>query len=63
MKLTVDKSKCAGIGLCELTAPTVFEVGEDGQAHVLEEHPDGANLASAREAVANCPAGALSLTD
>jgi ferredoxin len=61
MSARVDRAKCAGIGLCEMTAPTVFEVGEDGQSHVIDENPTGSDLAAAEEAVANCPAGALSI--
>jgi ferredoxin len=63
MTVRVDHHKCAGIGLCEMTSPTVFEVGDDGQAHVTTAEPAGADLVSAQEAVANCPANALSITD
>ncbi len=61
MKLRVDTEKCSGIGLCEMTAPDVYEVGDDGQAHVLNETPDDSELAVINEAVANCPTGALSI--
>lgn len=60
MKVRVDRTKCSGIGLCEMTAPAVFEVGDDGQAVVLDEHPPEDERASVAEAVANCPTGALS---
>jgi len=30
MKVKVDTARCSGIGLCEVTAPTVFQVGDDG---------------------------------
>lgn len=61
MTLRVDAAKCSGIGLCEMTAPDVFEVGEDGQAHLLNDSPGETELAAAKEAVANCPTGALSI--
>ncbi|TDL11698.1 ferredoxin [Mycolicibacterium obuense] len=63
MALRVDTTKCSGIGLCEATAPAVFEVGDDGQARVLEGEPDAADRSAAREAVDNCPTGALSFDD
>jgi ferredoxin len=61
VKLRVDTTKCSGIGLCEMTAPTVFEVGDDGQSHVLHDTPDDSELPTVTEAVANCPTGALSI--
>lgn len=42
MSVRVDPTKCSGIGLCEMTAPVVFEIGDDGQSHVLVEDPEGA---------------------
>ncbi|PJE05998.1 ferredoxin [Mycobacterium sp.] len=61
MKLRVDLTKCAGIGICEMTAPTVYEVGDDGQSHLLHDTPGDDELAAVREAVANCPTSALSI--
>lgn len=61
MKAIVDHGKCAGIGLCEMTAPHVFEVGDDGQAHVVLDDIDEADRAAAEEAVSACPASALSM--
>jgi ferredoxin len=63
MKLRVDTTKCSGIGMCEMTAPTVYEVGDDGQSHVLKDEPSAEELAAVEEAIANCPTGALSMQD
>jgi ferredoxin len=63
MKLRVDTTKCSGIGLCEMTAPAVYEVGDDGQSHVLKDEPSTDELPAVEEAIANCPTGALSLQD
>lgn len=60
MAFKVDPTKCSGIGMCEMTAPAVFEVGDDGQADVLVAEPTDADLEAAREAISNCPTGALS---
>lgn len=61
MKVKVDRTKCSGIGLCEMTAPTVFEVGDDGQSHVINEQPSADEIAGVEEAVATCPTAALSI--
>jgi ferredoxin len=63
MKVKVDTAKCSGIGLCEVTAPTVFEVGEDGQSHAINPEPPEDDRAAVEEAVNNCPTGALSIED
>jgi ferredoxin len=63
MKVKVDPSKCSGIGLCEMTAPTVFEVGEDGQSHAINEEPSEDERSAVEEAVTNCPTAALSIED
>lgn len=59
MRVGVDSAKCAGIGLCEMTAPTVFAVGDDGLSRVINPDPSAAEWAAAREAVHGCPAKAL----
>ena len=46
-----------------MTAPTVFEVGEDGQSHAIEENPSESDRAFVEQAVINCPTGALSVED
>jgi ferredoxin len=63
MKLKVDTTKCSGIGLCEMTAPGVYEVGDDGQSHVLKDEPSTDELPAVEEAIVNCPTGALSMQD
>jgi ferredoxin len=63
MRVKVDGTKCTGIGLCEMTAPAVFEVGEDGQSHAINERPSEAQRPTVEEAVANCPTQALSIED
>jgi ferredoxin len=61
MKVKVDHTKCSGIGLCEMTAPTVFEIRDDGQSHVINEQPPDDEMAYVEDAVAGCPAAALSI--
>jgi ferredoxin len=61
VRVVVDLKKCAGIGLCEVTAPTVLEVGNDGQAHVLHAELSAAEVSVVEEAIGNCPTEALSI--
>jgi ferredoxin len=63
MKVRVDTAKCSGIGLCEATAPTVFEVGEDGLSRVINPEPRPDERAAVEEAVNSCPTSALSIED
>lgn len=58
MAVRVDGTKCSGIGLCEMTAPGIFEIGDDGQAHVIGDADS--HRESAMEAVSNCPTSAIS---
>jgi ferredoxin len=63
MKVVVDRSRCVGTGICESTAPAVFEIDDDGRL-VIEEcdvAPD--RLDPVHAAVANCPTQALSLME
>lgn len=61
MKVVVDRTKCSGIGLCEITAPTIFEVGDDGQSQVINQQPSADEMPTVEEAIGNCPTGALSI--
>jgi ferredoxin len=61
MGVHVDTTKCSGIGMCEMAAPSTFEVGDDGQARVLQDDPSGEDLADARRAISDCPTNALSM--
>jgi ferredoxin len=63
MKVSVDTAKCSGIGLCEVTAPNVFEVGDDGQSRAINPQPSEDERAEVEKAVADCPTGALFIQD
>ena len=63
MRVRVDTTRCSGIGLCEATAPKVFEIGDDGQSRAINPEPPDDQRAAVEEAVNSCPTGALSLED
>ncbi len=59
-----DTDVCIGAGQCVMTAPDVFDQrDEDGVVVVLTPRPAPADVAAAREAVALCPSGALTLRE
>ncbi|MGY1706802.1 ferredoxin [Geodermatophilus sp. SYSU D00697] len=63
MRVVVDRERCIGSGQCEVLAPEVFEVGDDGVVTVLQPQPGAEDEAAVRDAVAQCPTAALSLAE
>ena len=62
MKASVDESLCAGTRACEQTCPEVFEV-RDGLARVkVDTVPEGSEE-KCRQAMENCPTGAISIEE
>jgi ferredoxin len=60
LHVQADRDVCIGAGMCVLTAGAVFDQDDDGIVVVVDETP--ADEDAARQAVANCPSGALSVT-
>jgi ferredoxin len=58
-RVEVDRDTCVGSGSCEYTAPDVFEVGDDGVVQVTG--PVNGDDKRVRDAVEECPVGALKL--
>jgi len=63
MKVGVDLSSCDLHGLCVEAAPEVFEIGDDGALHLLNEAPPDDLRAKVDKAVRECPTGAIWVTD
>jgi ferredoxin len=62
MRITADTDVCIGAGMCALTAPEVFDQGEDdGLVTVLRPDPPEELREAAAEAVRLCPSGALGI--
>ncbi|MDQ0846967.1 MULTISPECIES: ferredoxin [unclassified Streptomyces] len=62
LRLDVDRDRCAGAGMCALTAPEVFDQDdEEGLVVLLQPAPAPEHRATARMAVGLCPAGAIAL--
>ena len=62
MKVTVDRDRCVGNGVCEVTAPEHFVVDDNGEVQLqfTEVPPEQQQLVL--DAVASCPAQALKST-
>lgn len=63
MKVTVDKDRCVGHGICEMKAADVFAVGDDGISQVLFDEIPEDHHETVAQAVASCPSQALRITD
>jgi ferredoxin len=63
MKVVVDLSSCDLHGLCVEAAPEVFEIGDDGALHLLNETPSADLRAKVDKAVRECPTGAISISE
>jgi ferredoxin len=59
-RVEVDRSLCISSGGCEMVAPQVFELDDEGTVHVRQPGP--ADLPAVQIAVRACPSGALSLS-
>jgi ferredoxin len=64
VRIVVDRTTCAGIGICEGIDPDRFEVRADGKVQVLKDHiEDDAALEIAEDAVTRCPTQSLRIED
>ena len=63
MQVVVDRDLCESNAVCMGILPEVFQVGEDDELRVLDEHPAEPLRAKVEQAVRMCPKQALSLVD
>ncbi len=64
MRVEVDSEKCQGHNRCYALAPELFDVDDLGNAIAMNDGvvPDGLEE-KARQAMANCPEYAISITE
>ncbi len=63
MKVSVDREKCMGCGVCESICPEVFQMGDDNIAKVLQDPVPDSLEAAAREAAGSCPEEAIEVEE
>ena len=62
MRVTIDRDRCAGHGLCYMLAPDVFTDDADGYGHpALDGELTAKLLTSARRAAGSCPEQAIAI--
>ncbi len=62
-KVRIDEELCTGCGVCAETAPDVFELGDDGLAHVKPGMENAGDRKEVQQAADECPAGAIIIED
>ncbi len=63
MKVVVDFDVCASNAVCMGILPEVFEVRDDGDLYILNEHPPEELREKLRLAVNGCPTGAITIEE
>ena len=63
MKVTVDDDICAAFGVCVITCPEVFVLGEQGYAEVKVDVVPPELEELVRRAAAECPSRAIVVED
>lgn len=61
MKIIVDYDLCEANAVCMAEAPEVFQVDDEDNLQILDEHPAEALRAKVEAAVRLCPKQALKL--
>ena len=61
MRIVVDRTRCSSIGLCEATAPDIFDIGADGALQILSDDIPEDRRTDLEQACENCPTQALSI--
>ena len=61
MKISIDRDGCISCGLCAATCPEVFQLGDFGQAEVIQE-PQPDQMDAVEEAASNCPVSVIEVS-
>jgi ferredoxin len=59
VKITVDRDRCEGFGLCEESAPRLVHLDADGELVVDVDEIPAERVAEAQDAARVCPVAAL----
>lgn len=59
MKVKVNQEKCFGCSACQAVVPEVFDMNDEGLAHVIVDTVPKDKESDVKEALHNCPAEAI----
>jgi ferredoxin len=63
MRVVVNWDLCESNAVCMGIAPEIFEVRDDDNLYILQEHPDESLRPKVEEAVRMCPKQAISIEE
>ena len=63
MRVVVDFNRCEANGVCMAVAPEVFDLNDDDELAVLDDHPDEALRSKVEAAVRQCPRQAIAIEE
>lgn len=63
MKIKVNRDACIGCGACQVIAPNLFELDEEGISKVLVEEVEDIEQDNARDASESCPTSAIEVEE
>jgi ferredoxin len=63
VKPIIDEDMCIGDGVCEDLCPDVFQIGDDGLSHVVNDDPGEEFYSCVRDAEAACPVSCISVEE
>jgi ferredoxin len=61
-RVEIDRSRCEGHGLCELTAPDIYRLDDDGELGILVDELTAEHRGTAAAGARACPVAALRVT-
>ena len=63
LDVSVDRGRCCGYAVCVGVCPEVFDLDDDGLAHIVTDAVPIEFEAAVRHAEASCPEAAIIVTD
>lgn len=61
-RVELDRDRCEGHGRCEMMAPEIYRLGDDGELEILLSEVEPNQRPSAEAGVMACPVAALRLS-
>jgi ferredoxin len=63
MKILVNLDRCQGHAMCNMTAPAVYPLNDEGYAALAMIDVTPGNEEAARRGAASCPEGAITIEE